>query len=50
MAQKLLIGGLSLVKKFNGQALDGRPLKVELAKPAGLADRSRGGGFKRSRW
>ena len=41
----------SAVKKFNGQELDGRTLKVELAKPAGAGDRTRGGGgFKRSRW
>src|SRR5262245_25650991 len=38
------------VKKFNGHELDGRTLKVELAKPAGLGGGARGGGFKRSRW
>jgi RNA recognition motif-containing protein len=39
------------VKKFNGQELDGRTLKVELAKPAGSGGGSRGGGgFSRSRW
>ena len=40
------------VKKFNGQELDGRTLKVELAKPAGLGGGggSRSGGFSRSRW
>ena len=43
------------VKKFNGQELDGRTLKVELAKPAGLGgSRSSGsrsgGGDNRSRW
>jgi RNA recognition motif-containing protein len=43
------------VKKFNGQELDGRMLKVEHAKPAGLGDRSRSsggqyGGQRRSRW
>ena len=45
------------VKKFNGQELDGRTLKVELAKPAGLGGGARsgggsrsGGGFSRSRW
>ncbi len=42
------------VKKFNGQELDGRTLKVELAKPSGLGGGSRsggGGGFSsRSRW
>jgi len=39
------------VKKFNGQELDGRTLKVELAnaKPSGGGARS-GGGFNRSRW
>jgi cold-inducible RNA-binding protein len=39
------------VKKFNGHELDGRTLKVEHAKPAGLGDGSRGGGGqRRSRW
>jgi len=41
------------VKKFNGHELDGRTLKVELAKPSGLGGGARGGsggGFKRSRW
>ena len=41
------------VKKFNGQELDGRTLKVELAnaKPAGGGGGARGGGgFSRSRW
>ena len=39
------------VKRFNGQELDGRTLKVELAKPAGQGGGARGGGgFKRSRW
>ena len=39
------------VKKFNGQELDGRMLKVEHAKPAGLGGGSRGGGGQhRSRW
>jgi cold-inducible RNA-binding protein len=45
------------VKKFNGQELDGRTLKVELAKPAGQGggggrgrEGSRGGGYNRSRW
>ncbi|OLD40163.1 MAG: hypothetical protein AUI57_00715 [Candidatus Rokubacteria bacterium 13_1_40CM_2_68_8] len=44
------------VKKFNGQELDGRTLKVEIAKPAGLGGGarsgggSRSGGFSRSRW
>jgi cold-inducible RNA-binding protein len=42
------------VKKFNGQELDGRTLKVELAKPSGSGGGSRsggGGGFSsRSRW
>jgi len=39
------------VKKFNGQELDGRMLKVELAnaKPSGGGSRG-GGGFSRSRW
>jgi RNA recognition motif-containing protein len=44
------------VKKFNGQELDGRTLKVELAKPSGQGgggrgrEGSRGGGYNRSRW
>jgi RNA recognition motif-containing protein len=43
------------VKRFNGQELDGRTLKVELAKPAGQGggrgrEGSRGGGYNRSRW
>ena len=44
------------VKKFNGHELDGRTLKVEIAKPAGLGGGarsgggSRSGGFSRSRW
>jgi len=40
------------VKKFNGHELDGRTLKVELAKPSGSGGGSRGGGggFGRSRW
>ena len=40
------------VKKFNGQEVDGRTLKVELAKPSGGGSRSGGsrGGFSRSRW
>jgi cold-inducible RNA-binding protein len=39
------------VKKFNGHELDGRTLKVEHAKPAGLGGGSRGsGGQRRSRW
>jgi cold-inducible RNA-binding protein len=39
------------VKKFNGHELDGRTLKVEHAKPAGLGGGSRGGGSqRRSRW
>ena len=41
------------VKKFNGQELDGRTLKVELAnaKPSGGGGGARtGGGFNRSRW
>ena len=39
------------VKKFNGHELDGRMLKVEHAKPAGLGGGSRGGGGeRRSRW
>ena len=37
------------VRKFNGQEVDGRMLKVELAKPSGGGS-SRGGGFSRSRW
>jgi RNA recognition motif-containing protein len=44
------------VKKFNGQELDGRTLKVEFAKPPGLGGGSRsgggsrGGGYSGSRW
>ncbi|PYM76972.1 MAG: RNA-binding protein [Candidatus Rokuibacteriota bacterium] len=44
------------VKKFNGQELDGRTLKVEIAKPSGLGGGARSGGgarnsgFGRSRW
>ena len=38
------------VKKLNGQEVDGRTLKVELAKPSGSGGGLRGGGFKRSRW
>ena len=45
------------VKKLNGQELDGRRLRVEVAKPAGSGDRARsgggsrgGGGYNRSRW
>ena len=37
------------VRKFNGQEIDGRTLKVELAKPSGGGSRG-GGGFSRSRW
>ena len=44
-------GAEAAVKKFNGQELDGRTLKVEPAKPAGLGDRSRGSrDQRRSRW
>ena len=44
-------GADAAIKKFNGQELDGRTLKVEHAKPAGLSDRSRSsGGERRSRW
>jgi cold-inducible RNA-binding protein len=39
------------VKKFDGHEVDGRTLKVEHAKPAGLGGGSRGGGGqRRSRW
>jgi cold-inducible RNA-binding protein len=38
------------VKKFNGQELDGRTLKVEIAKPSGLGGGARNSGFGRSRW
>ena len=40
------------VKKFNGQEVDGRTLKVELAKPAGSGGRSggRSGGGGGGRW
>jgi cold-inducible RNA-binding protein len=44
------------VKKLNGQELDGRMLKVELAKAPGSGGGgrngggSRGGGYGRSRW
>jgi len=35
------------VRKFNGQEVDGRTLKVELAKPSGSGGaRSGGGGFR----
>ena len=35
------------VKKFNGQEVDGRTLKVELAKPSGSGGaRSGGGGYR----
>jgi len=41
----------SAIKKFNGQELDGRTLKVEHAKPAGQGGGSRtGGGQGRNRW
>src|SRR5262249_53158410 len=44
-------GAEAAIKKFNGQELDGRTLKVEHAKPAGLGGGSRsGGGQSRSRW
>jgi len=44
-------GAEAAIKKFNGQELDGRTLRVEPAKPAGLGDRSRGGRDQhRSRW
>src|SRR5881296_1591629 len=43
------------VKKFNGQELDGRTLKVEFAKPSGVGGGrsgggSRSGGYGGSRW
>ena len=42
------------VIKFNGQAVDGRTLKVEFAKPAGSGSRPKGGyrsgGGNRTRW
>ena len=43
------------VKKFNGHEVDGRTLKVELAKPAGTGGRRPGGGYRsgggnRARW
>jgi RNA recognition motif-containing protein len=34
------------VKKFNGQEIDGRQLKVELAKPQGSGGARSGGGFR----
>src|SRR6266571_7184261 len=34
------------VKKFNGQELDGRTLKVEFAKPSGLGGSRSGGGSR----
>jgi cold-inducible RNA-binding protein len=37
------------VKKFNGQELDGRQLKVELAKPPASGGDRRGGGYRGSR-
>src|SRR5262249_32134737 len=36
------------VKKLNGQEVDGRAIRVELAKPAGLGGGARGGGSSRS--
>ena len=43
------------VRKFNGQEVDGRTLKVELAKPAGSGGARSGGGYRSggrggSRW
>ena len=38
------------VKKLNGQEVDGRAIRVELAKPSGLGGGARGGGSSRSRW
>ena len=44
-------GADAAIKKFNGQELDGRTLKVEHAKPAGLGGGSRSDGRQsRSRW
>ncbi len=43
-------GADAAIKKFNGQELDGRTLKVEHAKPAGLGGSRGGGGQSRSRW
>ena len=41
----------SAIEKFNGHELDGRPLKVEHAKPAGVGGGLRdAGGQRRSRW
>src|SRR5437870_8190750 len=34
------------VKKFNGQEVDGRTLKVELAKPSGSGGARSGGGYR----
>ncbi|HYR46885.1 MAG TPA: RNA-binding protein [Thermoanaerobaculia bacterium] len=34
------------VKRFNGQEVDGRTLKVELAKPAGSGGGRSGGGYR----
>ena len=34
------------VKKFNGQEVDGRPLKVELAKSTGSGGGRSGGGYR----
>ena len=34
------------VRKFNGQEVDGRTLKVELAKPSGSGGARSGGGFR----
>jgi RNA recognition motif-containing protein len=64
MAQKLFIGGElataeeadAAVKTLSGQELDGRTLKVELAKAPGSGGGRRGGGesrggvYGRSRW
>jgi RNA recognition motif-containing protein len=39
------------VRALNGQELDGRRLRIELAKPSGDGGRdSRGGGYGRQRW
>ena len=55
MVRRLLRGGhqcvvydrnAEAVKKFNGQEVDGRTLKVELANPSGSGGGRSGGGYR----